>query len=215
MTPSRNVKSEIYRYKKRAEIMGVICHRHLQYYKKINNFFTSVLIFVSTFVSVFNSIQETVKLDAVVVKLITICLSSIITIIVSFSRVFKWEAKTNEFSKGLSSFNKMGHTINQKIISQDYDMNFLESLIVVYENTVEGVSESFKGHIIKDIKQAYTNIAAEYTPSCLGIVNTSLPSMTDIGEGNSSPNERRNGPLVPRNSFSSPRRFNDDIQVPT
>lgn len=199
-TSIRDVKKEIYRYKKKSEIMSVISSRHTTYYKKINNFFTALLIVMASFVSILNSVQESAGFNEQYMKFITIGINAIITILISFQRVFKWESKMNEYSKSAVSFNKLGHSINQKIISQDFDMNYLDSLIIVYDNNVEQISEGLKDHIIQQLKEQYKNINAEYLPLCFGILNINNPSISET-DGSFSPTGNLRGQFVPNDSF--------------
>jgi translation elongation factor EF-1beta len=197
----RNVKHEIYRYKKKAEIMSVVSQHHAMYYKKINNFFTALLIVMAAFVSILNSVQESAKINEQYMKFIMISMSAIITVLISFQRVFKWESKMNEYSKSAVSFNKLGHSINQKVISQDFDMNYLDSLIIVYDNSVEQISDGLKEHIIQKLKEQYKNISPQYLPLCFGVLDIRNPSMSDTEGGSSPTGDRRMGPLVQNNSF--------------
>jgi translation elongation factor EF-1beta len=204
----RNVKAEIYRYKKKCEIMSVVSSHHAAYYKKINNFITGLLILLSSFVSIINSIQEAAKLNETYMKFITISLTALVTILISFHRTFKFEAKMNDYAKSSINFNKLNHSINQKVLSQDYDMSYLESLIIVYDNSVENISDGMKEHILNKLKIKYKNISSEFLPMCFGVIDSKNPSMTDT-EGNSSPNERRKGPIVPQlNSFRNQTESN-------
>jgi hypothetical protein len=169
-----DIKIELKKIKKKCEIMHVVCSKHCGYYKKLNNFTTSILIIMSSFATILNSIWETAGIGGNELQLITILLNAAITIIISFQRVFRYEAKANNYSKSAVGFNKMSHTINQKIISQQYDISYLESCIIVYDNAVENITDGFKEFIIHMMKKEYDDIDADFLPGIFGKVKHKL-----------------------------------------
>jgi hypothetical protein len=184
MAPLRHIKIELKKIKKKCEIMNVVCSKHAGYYKKLNNMATSILIVLSSFTTIINSIWESVNIQSKSIQLITIILNAFITVIITFQRVFKYESKANNYAKCAIVFHKMGHTVNQKLISGEYDINYLESQIVIYDNAVENISDGFKDFIISYLKKEFDDIDSEYLPAVFGKIRHSIATDNTLSHDN-------------------------------
>jgi hypothetical protein len=197
----RDIKSELKRYKKRSQILSIVCNKHSGYYKRLNNSFTVVLIFFSGFVSIINSLEQTLNINTQVVKLFNICLNAIITVLVTLQRVFKYEAKSNDFNKASGMFAKMSHSIEQKLLTEEYDINFVESTITIYDTTLEHL-DGFKDVIIKKLKKEFSDVDADYLPLCFETISLEGASSDSPvrGIGRQLSDRRERGPILTNSS---------------
>ena len=103
-TKSKNIKDN-----------RVILFMKHKYLKKIVNAFQISVIFASTIVTFFESIQNNIRLGETEIKILAICLSTYIAIFTAIYKFIKIDDKKEEIYKLLQTFNDIENVIMNKI----------------------------------------------------------------------------------------------------
>ena len=93
----------------------VILFMKHKYLKKIVNAFQISVIFASTIVTFFESLQNHIRLGEMEIKILAICLSTYIAIFTAIYKFIKIDDKKEEIYKLLQTFNDIENVIMNKI----------------------------------------------------------------------------------------------------
>lgn len=179
MDNNNYVKSKLSQYNSRINIMKILCHKSGGYCSKIKNLISLVLILLTATISIMTGIVD----DTKIIKIPVVCINAFMALLIAFSRAYKYEERSANFSKHSQSYNKLSHDIDKQLNS-GVSNEFLNLIISLYDNITDNITDSFPSHIVDSVKKEYDNINSRFLPS---IMDKYTPKQSFLTDGNTSP----------------------------
>lgn len=152
-------------YLDRSFVYSVLCQKSASYYNKWKYALQLPLILTSTILTYINSNNDENMMEAMRVVNPVFNLST--AILLAMNNMLKFESKSNEFKNNAIKFQKLSHLIEQKMIENNINQDFINSIITQYDNISENCHD-VPGHICKVVHDTYKT--AKHLPTiCNGV----------------------------------------------
>lgn len=167
-----SLKRRISQYHTRIKIMSLLCRKSSLYCTKIKNIIVILIILLSGLTTVITRIYE----DIEKIKLPIILSNVLISLLVGFESSFKISERSANFAKHSQSYNKLSHDIDKELNkwqnknidnSNEKLVDFLNSIITLYDNVTDSITDEFPYNIIKDVTKLYEDLEESYLPLIL------------------------------------------------
>jgi hypothetical protein len=161
-TETFSVVEDLDKYKKKCEILKVICMKHYIYFSRANNII-NIFIIILNFVLLFNLSLNFISDD---MKMINISCNICIIIQIFMQKIMKYEACSAIMQKHSNLFEKVERIIDNYKYSQITLKNQLELVVSLHDCIYESINSDFKISIIEEIKIQYKSWDFQYYPLC-------------------------------------------------
>ena len=141
----------IQNYRDQSFISNILCEKSSHYYLYLKNIISFPLIVSSSVMTVLNSSSfssEDMKIPNIIINAGT-------TLLLSLMNNFKFVEKTNNFKSVAIKFNKLTHSIENRLRNDliNISVNDINNIIAEYDNLNEQIDYPY--HIRKKIKKRY------------------------------------------------------------
>lgn len=142
-------------YMDRSFIYSVLLNKTHVHYGRLKTLFRIPIILTSSVMSVVNSNLGNVDDNSL--KIVNITFNLLTALILSLSSALKFEEKYQNFLTAEKKFLKLSSVIEQKLINEDDKItsDFVSSVIVQYENIVDGIDYDIPSYIAKRVRDQY------------------------------------------------------------
>ena len=161
-------------YNSKIKIMSILCNKAASYNNKIKNICSFLIILISGCLAVITGILDENNIN---IKIPVIVLNSIIVVMISLDRSYKFSEKSANFHKYSQDYNRLSHDID-KVCNTEISNEFLNLIISLYDNITDNINEDFPSSLIDTMKKEYEEKQKTHLPL---ILNNSYDPL-DIGD---------------------------------
>ena len=156
----RDIKHKLNIYNSKINVMSILCSKSANYNSKFKNIITICLIVFSFSSALLSGLFP----DDNNIRIPIIVLNSLSAFFIGVDRSYRFSEKMSNFLKYSQNYNKLSHDLDKaKTINSDY----LNSIITLYDNITDSISDEFPSCIIEKMKKEYKDLELLHLPLIL------------------------------------------------
>ena len=139
-------------YCDKSFVYSVLCSKTSSFYNRWKYALQLPLIITSTVLTYVNSNQDENMAEHM--KIVNPVFNLMTAILLALNNMLKLESKANDFKNNGIKYQKLCHLIEQKLLENDVNNDFMNSVITQYDNISENCHE-IPSHISKQVHNTY------------------------------------------------------------
>jgi hypothetical protein len=139
-------------YCDKSFVYSVLCSKTSSFYNRWKYALQLPLIITSTVLTYVNSNQDENMAEHM--KIVNPVFNLMTAILLALNNMLKLESKANDFKNNGIKYQKLCHLIEQKLLENDINNDFMNSVITQYDNVSENCHE-IPNHISKQVHNTY------------------------------------------------------------